>query len=137
MATETAETAADRRARWAGLAALLVAPLLAKLPLLLGLLKADPLLLYGGLQSGLRPGWLPGYPPYPTLDKLIQALVDDSVTPEAAARRAGVSVSLARDIARRIDGNEYKRRQAPPGPKVTGRAFAEGRRYPIAQKFRV
>ena len=76
-------------------------------------------------------------PPYPTLDKLIQALVDDSVTPEAAARRAGVSVSLARDIARRIDGNEYKRRQAPPGPKVTGRAFAEGRRYPIAQKFRV
>jgi NAD+ synthetase len=76
-------------------------------------------------------------PPYPVLDKLIQALVDDSVTPEAAARRAGVSVALARDIARRIDGNEYKRRQAPPGPKVTGRAFGEGRRYPIAQKFRV
>ena len=76
-------------------------------------------------------------PPYPVLDKLIEALVDDSVTPEAAARRAGVSVALARDIARRIDGNEYKRRQAPPGPKVTGRAFGEGRRYPIAQKFRV
>jgi NAD+ synthetase len=76
-------------------------------------------------------------PPYPVLDKLIQALVDHSVTPEVAARRAGVSVSLARDIARRIDGNEYKRRQAPPGPKVTGRAFGEGRRYPIAQKFQV
>jgi len=76
-------------------------------------------------------------PPYPILDKLVQALVDDSVTPEVAARRAGVSVSLARDIARRIDGNEYKRRQAAPGPKVTGRAFGEGRRYPIAQKFQV
>ena len=76
-------------------------------------------------------------PPYPVLDKLIQALVDDSVPPEVAARRAGTSVSLAREIARRIDGNEYKRRQAPPGPKVTGRAFAEGRRYPIAQKFQV
>src|SRR5690349_17916458 len=86
MATETAETAADRRARWAGLAALVVAPLLAKLPLLLGLLKADPLLLYGGLQSGLRPGWLPGYPPYPTLDPNI------AFTSHALGRRAALEV---------------------------------------------
>jgi NAD+ synthase (glutamine-hydrolysing) len=74
-------------------------------------------------------------PPYSLLDPLIEALVDRSLPPAAAARRAGVDLSLARDIARRVDRAEYKRRQMPPGPKVTARAFGEGRRYPIAQKF--
>jgi NAD+ synthetase len=76
-------------------------------------------------------------PSYPVLDLLIEALVDRSLPVPAAARRAGVAVDLARDIARRLDRNEYKRRQMPPGPKVTARAFGEGRRYPIAQKFEV
>jgi NAD+ synthase/NAD+ synthase (glutamine-hydrolysing) len=76
-------------------------------------------------------------PPYDVLDPLIEALVDLSLPPPAAARRAGVAIGLARDIARRIDHNEYKRRQMPPGPKVTARGFGEGRRYPIAQKFEV
>jgi NAD+ synthase (glutamine-hydrolysing) len=76
-------------------------------------------------------------PPYAKLDPLIEALVDEALPAAAAARRAGLSVPVAREIARRIDGNEYKRRQSPPGPKVTGRAFGEGRRYPIAQKFRI
>ena len=71
------------------------------------------------------------------LDPLIAALVDRSMPVPEAARQAGVKVAVARDIARRIDRNEYKRRQAPPGPKVTERAFGEGRRYPIAQKFNV
>lgn len=74
-------------------------------------------------------------PPYEKLDPLIEALVDYSLPPDAAARRAGVSLKLAREIATLIDRNEYKRRQMPPGPKVTPRAFGEGRRYPIAQKF--
>ena len=76
-------------------------------------------------------------PPYAVLDPLVEALVEHALSPAAAARRTGAPLALAREIARRIDGNEYKRRQAPPGPKVTGRAFGEGRRYPIAQKFRV
>jgi NH3-dependent NAD+ synthetase len=63
--------------------------------------------------------------------------VDRSASAAIAAKAAGVSVELARDIARRIDRNEYKRRQMPPGPKVTARAFGDGRRYPIAQKFQV
>jgi NAD+ synthetase len=74
-------------------------------------------------------------PPYSVLDPLIEALVDLSLPAPAAARRARVPVALARDMARRVDHNEYKRRQMPPGPKVTARAFGEGRRYPIAQKF--
>ncbi len=76
-------------------------------------------------------------PPYDVLDPLIDALVDDGIDPAAAARRTGATPSVALDIARRIDRNEYKRRQAPPGPKVTGRAFGEGRRFPIAQKFEI
>ena len=76
-------------------------------------------------------------PPYETLDPLIEALVDHSLPVEAAARRASVSTDLAREIARRVDRNEYKRRQMPPGPKVTAKAFGEGRRYPIAHRFRV
>jgi NAD+ synthase (glutamine-hydrolysing) len=75
-------------------------------------------------------------PPYEKLDPLIESLVDLALPIAKAARRAGVSLALAREIADRIDGNEYKRRQMPPGPKVTARSFGEGRRYPIAQKFR-
>jgi NAD+ synthetase len=76
-------------------------------------------------------------PEYSQLDPLIEGLVDLSLPAERAARRAKVPAALARDISRRIDRNEYKRRQAAPGPKITARAFGEGRRYPIAQKFRV
>ena len=76
-------------------------------------------------------------PPYEVLDPIIEGIVDHFLPADAAARRARVPVSLARDVARRIDRNEYKRRQMPPGPKVTARAFGEGRRYPIAQKFRI
>jgi NAD+ synthetase len=74
-------------------------------------------------------------PPYSELDPLVEALVDLSLPVDLAARRAGVSAELARDVARRIDRNEYKRQQMPPGPKVTAKAFGEGRRYPIAHRF--
>jgi NAD+ synthase (glutamine-hydrolysing) len=76
-------------------------------------------------------------PPYDVLDPIVEGIVDRFLPADAAARRAGVPVALARDVARRIDRNEYKRRQMPPGPKVTARAFGEGRRYPIAQKFKI
>ena len=74
-------------------------------------------------------------PPYSELDPLIEALVDLSLPVDLAARRAGISQKRAREIARRVDRNEYKRRQMPPGPKVTAKAFGEGRRYPIAHRF--
>ena len=74
-------------------------------------------------------------PPYSELDPLIEALVDLSLPVDLAARRAKVSPEVARDVARLVDRNEYKRRQMPPGPKVTAKAFGEGRRYPIAQRF--
>ncbi len=74
-------------------------------------------------------------PPYSQLDPLIEALVDRSLPYSEAARRTGLSREVARGVAQRIARSEYKRRQMPPGPKVTAKAFGEGRRYPIAQKF--
>ncbi len=76
-------------------------------------------------------------PPYEVLDPIVEALDDRSLPSSAVARRTGAPVDLVRSIAQRIDRNEYKRRQMPPGPKVMARAFGEGRRYPIAQRFRV
>jgi NAD+ synthase (glutamine-hydrolysing) len=76
-------------------------------------------------------------PPYEALDPLLEALVSDSLPAAAAAKKAHVSVSVAREILRKIDRNEYKRRQMAIGLKVTRKAFGEGRRYPVAQKFRV
>ena len=69
------------------------------------------------------------------LDPLIAALVDRSLPADAAASGPASRADVAREISGRIDRNEYKRRQMPPGPKITGKAFGEGRRYPIAQKF--
>ena len=90
-------------------------------------------------SAELRPGQkdTDSLPPYERLDPLIEGLVDLALPVAKAAARSGVSLTLARKIANRIDRNEYKRRQMPPGPKVTARAFGDGRRYPIAQKFRV
>jgi NAD+ synthase (glutamine-hydrolysing) len=49
----------------------------------------------------------------------------------------GLDRAVVRDILRKIDLNEYKRRQAAPGLKVTPKAFGVGRRRPVAQRFEV
>ena len=49
---------------------------------------------------------------------------------------AGFEKELVSRIARLIDLNEYKRRQAAPGLKVTSKAFGVGRRIPVAQRYR-
>ncbi len=47
----------------------------------------------------------------------------------------GFDPSIVRETICRIDRNEYKRHQAPPGLKVTTKSFGYGRRYPIAQRY--
>ena len=47
----------------------------------------------------------------------------------------GFEVGLIRNIAALVDRNEYKRKQAAPGLKITSRAFGFGRPFPIAQRF--
>jgi NAD+ synthase (glutamine-hydrolysing) len=74
-------------------------------------------------------------PPYEVLDRILKAYVEDVRTPEEIAAACGYSIDLVRTIAVKVDQNEYKRKQAPPGLKITSRAFGFGRPFPIAQKF--
>jgi NAD+ synthetase len=74
-------------------------------------------------------------PPYDVLDRILKAYVEDLRSPEEIAEHYGFDLQLVRSVARRVDQNEYKRKQAPPGLKVTSKAFSVGRRFPLAQKF--
>jgi NAD+ synthase (glutamine-hydrolysing) len=74
-------------------------------------------------------------PPYDVLDRILKAYVEDLRSPEDIADLTGYSLELVRSVARMVDAAEFKRKQAPPGLKVTSKAFSVGRRFPIAQKF--
>jgi NAD+ synthetase len=73
-------------------------------------------------------------PPYETLDDILKAYIEENRTAEEIIKM-GFDSSVVRDIISRIKKNEYKRQQAPPGLKVTAKAFGYGRRYPIASKY--
>jgi NAD+ synthase/NAD+ synthase (glutamine-hydrolysing) len=74
-------------------------------------------------------------PPYGVLDRILKAYIEDLKSPHEIADHYGFDLKLVRDIALRVDRNEYKRKQAAPGLKITSRAFGFGRPFPIAQKF--
>ena len=74
-------------------------------------------------------------PPYDVLDRILKAYIEDLRSPQEIADHYGFPLELVRQVALRVDRNEYKRKQAPPGLKVTSKAFSVGRRFPIAQKF--
>jgi NAD+ synthetase len=74
-------------------------------------------------------------PPYEVLDRILKAYIEDVKSPEEIAGQCGFDIDLVRSIAGKVDRNEYKRRQAPPGLKITSRAFGLGRPFPIVQKF--
>jgi NAD+ synthase (glutamine-hydrolysing) len=74
-------------------------------------------------------------PPYEVLDRILKAYIEEVKSPEDIAGQFGFDLDLVRSIARKFDRNEYKRRQAPPGLKITSRAFGLGRPFPIVQKF--
>ncbi len=71
-------------------------------------------------------------PPYDMLDRLIEAIVEKNLSYEQIVEQ-GYDPAIAKDTFRRIVINEYKRRQASPGLKVTSKAFGYGRRFPIAR----
>ena len=74
-------------------------------------------------------------PPYDVLDCILKAYVEEVRTPEEISRKFGFPLDLVRSIAIKVDRNEYKRKQAPPGLKITSRAFGFGRPFPIAERF--
>jgi NAD+ synthase (glutamine-hydrolysing) len=74
-------------------------------------------------------------PPYSELDAILERYVEgDACLEEIVA--AGFDAATVTRIARLVDQNEYKRRQAPPGVRISRRAFGRDRRYPITSAFR-
>jgi NAD+ synthase len=74
-------------------------------------------------------------PPYETLDAILQGLIEEERSVEAIAA-AGFPIELVARVQRLLYQAEYKRRQAPPGVKITRRSFGRDRRYPITNQFR-
>jgi len=73
-------------------------------------------------------------PPYDKLDDILQCLVEQELAPADIAARGHDPETVAR-VQRMLYLAEYKRRQAPPGVKITRRAFGRDRRYPITNAF--
>ena len=73
-------------------------------------------------------------PPYDLLDRILALYVEENLTARDIIAR-GFDEKTVRWVTRKVDLNEYKRKQAAPGIKVTSRAFGMGRRMPIAQRF--
>jgi NAD+ synthase (glutamine-hydrolysing) len=74
-------------------------------------------------------------PDYPVLDAILERYVElDQSSAEIIA--AGFDAETVKRVIRLVDINEYKRRQAPPGVKITLRAYGRDRRYPMTNHFR-
>ena len=88
-------------------------------------------------SAELRPDQLDAdsLPPYEVLDPILEAYVEGDMSgPEIVAM--GFDEATVRHVLALVDRNEYKRRQSPPGVKITPRAFGRDRRLPIANRYR-
>jgi NAD+ synthase len=74
-------------------------------------------------------------PPYAELDDILHCLIEKELSVADIAAR-GHAPEVVQQVWRMLDLAEYKRRQAPPGVKITARAFGRDRRYPITNAFR-
>jgi NAD+ synthase (glutamine-hydrolysing) len=73
-------------------------------------------------------------PPYEVLDPILERYIENDQSVEAIVAQ-GFDAAVVRRVARMVDSNEYKRRQAPPGVRITQRAFGRDRRYPITRGY--
>ncbi|HJO74894.1 MAG TPA: NAD+ synthase [Rhodospirillales bacterium] len=73
-------------------------------------------------------------PPYEDLDAILQCLIEEEMSLDDIAKR-GHDIATAERVWHMLDRAEYKRRQAPPGVKITRRAFGRDRRYPLTNRF--
>jgi len=74
-------------------------------------------------------------PPYEILDPILKAYVEEGMTCEQIYA-LGFDVAVVRKVLQLVDSSEYKRRQSPPGIKITPLAFGRDRRLPITNLFK-
>ena len=74
-------------------------------------------------------------PPYPILDGILKAYVEEDRSFQEILG-LGYDEATVKQVLSGVDRNEYKRRQAPPGVKITPRAFGRDRRLPLVNKYR-
>jgi NAD+ synthase (glutamine-hydrolysing) len=74
-------------------------------------------------------------PDYAILDTVLQAYVEEFLSPEEIVKKYNLPKPVVLDLIHKIHKAEYKRRQSPPGIRVTKKSFRVGRRYPIVQKW--
>ena len=88
-------------------------------------------------SAELRPDQLDAdtLPPYEELDPIVKAYVEEDYSYEEMVEM-GYDPTAVRQVITFVDRNEYKRRQAPPGVKITPRAFGKDRRLPIVNRYR-
>ncbi len=88
-------------------------------------------------SAELRPGQTDqdSLPPYPVLDEILRRYVEQGQSSAEIVAETGYDGATVRDIVRKVDRNEYKRKQAAPGLKISPLAFGVGRRIPIVQKY--
>jgi NAD+ synthase (glutamine-hydrolysing) len=87
-------------------------------------------------SAELRPGQTDqdSLPPYDVLDAILREYVEEDRS-VAEIARMGFDAALVRKVARMVDMAEYKRRQSPPGLKISPRAFGKDRRLPITNRW--
>jgi len=89
-------------------------------------------------SAELRPDQLDqdSLPPYDVLDLIIELYVEQDYSITQLVDETGFDQEIVKKIVRLVKLNEYKRRQAPPGVRISQRAFGRDRRYPITSGFR-
>jgi len=88
-------------------------------------------------SAELRPGQTDqdSLPPYEVLDRILKLYVEGWFETDAIVEMTGFDRALVLDVLRKVDRNEYKRRQVPPGIRVSYKAFGIGRRLPIVARW--
>jgi NAD+ synthase (glutamine-hydrolysing) len=74
-------------------------------------------------------------PPYKILDSILKSYIEDDMGYHSITSK-GFDPKTVREVIEMVDSSEYKRRQGPPGIKITPRAFGKDRRYPITNRFK-
>ena len=96
----------------------------------LGILKREP---SAELRSNQKD--LDTLPPYKILDQILELYIEEGKSASYIAKSINIKKSIASSIIKKVNNSEFKRRQSPPGIKITSKAFGRDRRYPITNGF--